>query len=70
MMYLKGCPKCHGDLFEEKDHFGKYTSCAQCGFSKEVATASALLAVMQEVPSAKRPGRPAGHRRYLVANGR
>ena len=31
MMWLKGCPKCHGDLYESRDHYGRYVTCLQCG---------------------------------------
>ena len=30
MMWLKGCPKCHGDLYESRDYYGRYVSCLQC----------------------------------------
>ena len=31
MFWLKCCPKCEGDLYEEKDTYGKYVACMQCG---------------------------------------
>ena len=31
MMWLKGCPKCHGDLYESWGHYGRYVTCLQCG---------------------------------------
>ncbi|HYU17581.1 MAG TPA: hypothetical protein VEQ11_02695 [Chloroflexota bacterium] len=36
MMWLKGCPKCHGDLYEEPAiglhaAAARYVSCLQCG---------------------------------------
>ena len=36
MMYLRGCPKCHGDLNAGEDIHGKYVSCMQCGYLKDV----------------------------------
>ena len=30
MFYLKGCPKCHGDVYKSSDIYGPYTSCMQC----------------------------------------
>ena len=30
MFWLKACPRCHGDLYREKDVFGSYVSCLQC----------------------------------------
>lgn len=31
MFWLKGCPKCGGDLHDEKDIHGFYVACLQCG---------------------------------------
>ncbi len=31
MFHLKGCPKCRGDLFFEKDFYGYYFKCLQGG---------------------------------------
>ncbi len=31
MYWLKGCKKCGGDLFLERDRYGSYVSCLQCG---------------------------------------
>lgn len=31
MMWLKGCPRCHGDLYANRDHYGHYVTCMQCG---------------------------------------
>ncbi len=31
MYWLKSCPKCHGDLFENTDFYGRYIDCFQCG---------------------------------------
>ena len=31
MFYFKACPKCHGDLYLEKDAYGKFNKCFQCG---------------------------------------
>ena len=30
--WLKGCSRCHGDLREESDIYGKYVACMQCGY--------------------------------------
>ncbi len=32
MLWLKGCPRCNGDLNEECDMYGEYTACLQCGY--------------------------------------
>ena len=31
MFYLKACAKCRGDLILEKDAFGDFLKCMQCG---------------------------------------
>ena len=31
MFWLKGCPRCHGDLFQERDQYGWYVLCFHCG---------------------------------------
>ncbi len=31
MYWLKACPRCQGDLYRDKDLFGSYVSCLQCG---------------------------------------
>lgn len=31
-LYLKACPRCHGDIALDDDQFGRYMECLQCGF--------------------------------------
>ena len=31
MIKSKGCKRCRGDLFLERDEYGVYVSCIQCG---------------------------------------
>ena len=33
MIYLKACPKCHGDVKLETNHDGKYLECIQCSYT-------------------------------------
>ena len=47
MIKLKACPKCHGDLYLERDQYGNYMSCLQCGYLKE------LLGELPEVSLSK-----------------
>ena len=37
MVYLRRCPKCNGDLAKERDRYGEYVQCLQCGFVRDVA---------------------------------
>ncbi|MBI4282699.1 MAG: hypothetical protein HY672_04360 [Chloroflexi bacterium] len=32
MTWLKCCPRCNGDLYENKDPYGRYVACIQCGY--------------------------------------
>jgi len=36
MINFKGCPKCRGDIHVAEDIFGKYLSCLQCGYLKDL----------------------------------
>ena len=38
MFWFKFCPRCFGDLFENRDHYGPFVTCMQCGFHKDVPT--------------------------------
>ncbi len=45
MLYLKACPRCRGDVKYERDIYGRYLECLQCGFllssrSEEVKASS------------------------------
>lgn len=31
MFWLKSCPRCNGDLFDNSDVYGNYIDCFQCG---------------------------------------
>ena len=36
MIHFKECPKCHGDLFTREDIHGRYVSCFQCGYLRDL----------------------------------
>ena len=36
MLFLKCCPRCRGDIHLDKDTYGHYVECLQCGFSKDL----------------------------------
>ena len=36
MFWFKLCPRCTGDLFEDRDQYGSFITCMQCGFSKDI----------------------------------
>ena len=33
---FKVCPRCTGNLYLTEDVFGKYASCIQCGYMKDI----------------------------------
>lgn len=33
MYWMKMCPRCRGDLYQEETRFGQYVACLQCGRS-------------------------------------
>jgi hypothetical protein len=37
MVWLKACPRCHGDLFLDSDHYGMFKMCVQCGYARDLA---------------------------------
>lgn len=43
--WLKECPRCHGDLREESDIYGRYVACVQCGYILKQAEEICLAAM-------------------------
>lgn len=37
--YFKACPKCRGDMYLERDAYGAFRQCLQCGRIVELAAA-------------------------------
>ena len=46
MYWLKRCPKCCGDLYENVDHHGGYVACFQCGHHLSVIQEMGLRGVL------------------------
>jgi len=44
MIWMKQCPRCHGDLVEQRDTDGVTVSCLQCGRSLSAAHLQLLQA--------------------------
>lgn len=56
MYWLKGCPRCNGDLQGEEDRFGRYLACIQCGYHTQCVAAAQVSAGLQEgLCNQKRP---------------
>ena len=45
MTRFKICPRCRGDLYQTQDMFGKFLSCLQCGYLKDI----------EQAPSRRKP---------------
>ena len=45
MMYLlKQCPKCNGDLVTDRDQYGDFVSCLQCGLCRDIQVETLRIA--------------------------
>jgi len=38
MLKVKGCPKCKGDMFVDRDRYGWYEQCLHCGHLRDLET--------------------------------
>ena len=56
MFKLRGCPKCHGDLYAGEDIHGAYLACIQCG--RYYAIAEAPDRAARPAPAAPAAGPP------------
>lgn len=36
MLFFKACPKCHGDMYVDRDVYGTFIECLQCGLLRDV----------------------------------
>jgi len=34
MIWSNACPRCRGDVFAQTDKWGRYISCARCGYTR------------------------------------
>lgn len=37
---FKSCPRCGGDLFIDKDMYGRFEQCIQCGYTHDLKSPS------------------------------
>ena len=35
MLRLKACPRCRGDMHDNRDVYGGYAECLQCGYMRD-----------------------------------
>ena len=43
MLQLKACPRCEGDLHTNRDMYGSYRQCIQCGYMRDLPRADQAL---------------------------
>jgi DNA-directed RNA polymerase subunit M/transcription elongation factor TFIIS len=48
MMLLKGCPRCRGDLHINKDTYGDYKQCVQCGYLEDMDPSAVPVAAAKK----------------------
>ena len=53
MFKLKACPRCHGDLFVDRDYYGWYEQCIQCGHMAYHKVAATSPGAGQEMATVK-----------------
>ena len=51
MFWLKGCPRCSGDLYSDRDRYGTFVACLQCGLNREITTQPGVPLVISAEPS-------------------
>ena len=50
MYRLKSCPRCHGDVLDDRDEYGWYELCLQCGHMRYMSgSESARPAAIEKV---------------------
>ena len=54
MLYFRSCPRCKGDMHMNRDMYGTYKECLQCGHMIDIERPNRLLLVPIEQPSSKR----------------
>ena len=52
VVYLKGCPRCHGDMHLDGDAYGRYLQCLQCGYLRDIAGGVAAVAAPRRIKKA------------------
>ena len=72
MFWFKLCPRCSGDLFEDRDRYGKFITCMQCGLIRDVLNlgGGGLVISSEPVSAPVEPLSDRSRRRRTSAGGR
>ncbi len=53
-LYLKACPRCKGDMHANRDMYGEYKECLQCGYMVDIDKESNLFAAVAAAKTKKK----------------
>lgn len=53
-LYLKSCDRCGGDMNSNRDIYGEYRMCLQCGNMIDIPNESNLFSIKASVEEAKK----------------
>jgi hypothetical protein len=72
MFWFRQCPRCSGDIYVDRDQYGPYITCIQCGFSRDVPNSSQGPTVIsaEPVPAPVVLREEGGRRRRISHGGR
>ena len=45
MLFLKGCPRCKGDVIGNRDMYGEYRECLQCGHMVDIEKPGGVFSI-------------------------
>ncbi len=51
MFWFKRCPRCSGDLFENRDSYGSFITCMQCGLTRDLPISEGGVLVISAEPA-------------------
>lgn len=47
MLELKACPRCKGDMHSNRDMYGSYKECIQCGHMEDIVDPNRLASLLE-----------------------
>ncbi len=53
MLNLKACPRCGGDVYFDRDWYGRYMQCLQCGYYGDLES---TIKALEQRPDGKTTG--------------
>lgn len=51
MFWLKGCPRCSGNLYSDCDQFGTFVACLQCSLNRDMSNKQGASLVVSAEPT-------------------